>query len=99
VLETAIFRITQEALTNAQKHSGSYKVAIQLAGRSGRVHLKVRDWGRGFTPVRVGKKHHGLQGIHERVRLLDGKASIDSRRGVGTTVSIELPVILPPKDS
>jgi signal transduction histidine kinase len=98
VLETAVFRITQEALTNARKHSGSSTVAIHLDGQSGRIHLEVRDWGQGFTPARVGKGHHGLQGIHERVRLLDGKVSISSRRGRGTTVSVELPIIFPPKN-
>jgi signal transduction histidine kinase len=99
ILETAIFRITQEALTNARKHSGSSTVAIQLERTSGRIHLEVRDWGQGFTLARVGEGHHGLQGIHERVRLLDGRVSINSRRGRGTTVSIELPIIFPPKNA
>jgi two-component system sensor histidine kinase DegS len=99
VLETGIFRITQEALTNARKHSGSSTVAIQLEFTSGRIHLEVRDWAQGFAPARIGEGHHGLPGIHERVRLLDGKVSINSRRGRGTTVSIELSIIFPPKNA
>jgi signal transduction histidine kinase len=98
ILEAAIFRITQEALTNARKHSGSSTVAIQLECTSGRIQVEVRDWGQGFNPARVGEGHHGLQGIHERVRLLDGKVSINSRRGRGTTVAIELPIIFSPKN-
>ena len=99
ILETAIFRITQEALTNARKHSGSSKVAIRLECQSERIHLEVRDWGQGFTPSRVDKGRRGLQGIQERVRLLDGEVSINSHRGRGTTVSIDLPIIVPLKNT
>jgi signal transduction histidine kinase len=99
VLETALFRITQEALTNARKHSGSSKVAIRLEFKAGRIHLEIRDWGQGFTPGRVGKGCRGLKGIQERVRLLDGKVSILSHRGRGTTIVIDLPIIPPPKNA
>ncbi len=62
-LETAIFRITQEALTNARKHSGSPRIAIIIDQDVEGIRLTVRDWGKGFTPGRVRKGRRGLRGI------------------------------------
>jgi signal transduction histidine kinase len=96
-LETAIFRITQEALTNARKHSGSPRIAIIIDEDAEGIRLTVRDWGKGFTPGRVRKGRRGLQGIQERVQLLNGKLTIKSRPGKGTSISASLPILLPPQ--
>jgi signal transduction histidine kinase len=97
-LELAIFRIAQEALTNAAKHSGSPTIEIVLNRQGDRVHLAVRDHGTGFTPNRASEGALGLRGIRERVRLLGGTVSIDSEPGKGTRVAVDLPALPPGSD-
>ena len=92
-LELAIFRIAQEALTNAAKHSGSPTVEIVLNRQGDRVRLAVRDHGTGFTSIRASEDAFGLRGIRERVRLLGGTVAIDSQPGKGSCVSVDLPVL------
>ena len=92
ILETAIFRIAQEGLTNACRHSQSERVQISLAQDGDRVHLQVRDWGVGFDPQNVDPSRFGLRGIRERARLLGGQAVIESAPGQGTRVAVELPL-------
>ena len=92
-LEVAIFRIAQEALTNATKHSGSPTVEIALNRQADRVRLTVRDHGSGFTSARPADDSLGLRGIRERVRLLGGTVAIDSQPGQGSCVSADLPVM------
>ncbi len=93
-LENAIYRITQEGLTNACKHSKSEKVQVSLLQRGEFVRIKIRDWGAGFGPKAVLKSCFGLEGIRQRARLLGGKCSIRSAIGKGTSISVELPVLL-----
>ena len=92
-LETALFRIAQEALANACRHSTSDTVRVELTEQRGRVHLEVRDWGIGFNLEKVGKHSSGLQGIRERARLLGGRATIDVARNKGTRVAVDLPLL------
>ena len=92
-LEVAIFRIAQEAITNAAKHSGSPTIEIALNRQRDRVRLIVRDYGTGFAPSCVSDNALGLRGIRERVRLLGGSVAIDSQPGKGTCVSVELPIL------
>ncbi len=92
-LEGAIFRIVQESLQNACRHSRSDRIRVTLAARDGRVHIDIRDWGVGFDVGGVAENHFGLQGIRERARLLDGRATIESAPGEGTCVLVELPLI------
>jgi signal transduction histidine kinase len=97
--ETALFRMIQEAVTNAQKHAETPKlsVVLQREGGHGETYVvSIRDWGCGFEPARVlaSAQHFGLLGMRERARLLGGTCSIVSRPGQGTTVTIRLP--LPP---
>ena len=93
ILENAFYRIAQEALTNACKHSQSKKVKVSLSGDGQEAWLKVQDWGVGFEPESVGKGHFGLEGIRQRVRLLGGRLTIESRPGVGTTVQVVVPIL------
>jgi signal transduction histidine kinase len=92
VLENAIFRIVQESLTNACRHSQSERVRITLADRSGEIRITVRDWGVGFDFRRVAEGHFGLAGIKERARLFGGSAIIRSSPGKGTRIVVVLPM-------
>ncbi len=84
-LESAVFRIVQECLNNARRHSQSKKVRVELRPVDSRLHIDVQDWGIGFDPATVKDGHFGLQGIHERARLLGGTATSRRRRSKGPT--------------
>jgi len=92
-LENTIFRIVQECLTNACRHSKSERVLVRLAQRGDRVRVEVRDWGVGFDPDAVRGLHFGLQGIRERARLLSGQAVIWSAPGQGCQILVDLPLV------
>ena len=92
VLENAIYRIVQESLSNACRHSESERVQIDLNQHDQRVQVVVQDWGVGFDPRYVDEQCFGLAGIRERARLLGGTVHIDSKPGNGTRVSVELPL-------
>jgi signal transduction histidine kinase len=97
-LENAVYRIFQEALTNACKHSRSKKVMVTLAQEGSEVRLEVQDWGSGFDPGAVGKGHFGLEGIRQRVRLLGGRLAIESTPGSGTVVRVVVPIVERPQE-
>lgn len=92
-LENAIFRIVQESLNNACRHSQSDRIHVSLIQRSDGIRIDVRDWGVGFDPGAVAEQRFGLQGIRERVRLLDGRVNIESLPDQGTHISVELPLV------
>lgn len=93
ILENALYRIAQEALANACKHSGTQRVAVQLTQNAATIRLQVEDWGDGFDPATVPEGHFGLEGIRERVRLLGGQLQIDSAPGRGTRLRVEVPLL------
>lgn len=90
-LETALYRITQEALTNATKHGQATRIVVELREDPTTVHLTVRDDGNGFDPD-AQSDGFGLLGIRERTELLDGELQINSTPGKGTTLNVRLPV-------
>ena len=90
-LETALYRITQEALTNATKHGHATRIVVEILEDPTTLHLTVRDDGVGFDPD-AQSDGFGLLGIRERTDLLDGELEISSNPGKGTTVSVHLPV-------
>jgi PAS domain S-box-containing protein len=92
-LETAIFRIVQEGLTNAQRHSSSQRVRIRLSHAGGPIRVEIEDWGKGFDPRHVHENRFGLEGMRERVQLFGGTLQIDSQPGQGTRIRVELPAI------
>jgi PAS domain S-box-containing protein len=98
-LESAIFRIVQEALTNARRHSRSEKIAIDLSATEQRVRVKVRDWGVGFEPSSVSNERYGLRGIRERAKILEGHAVVRSAPGQGTTIEVDFPLLSLPERS
>lgn len=93
VLENAIYRITQEALSNACKYSKSKRVKVSLTQEGQEVRLEVQDWGTSFNPDSVEKGHFGLEGIRQRVRLLGGRLKIESTPGAGTLVQVVVPIV------
>jgi signal transduction histidine kinase len=91
-VETALYRIVQEALTNVAKHAGARTVSVVLTRGAGVVTTVIEDDGRGFDPARAGKDRFGLQGMRERVELLDGSLRVESRSGAGTTLVVQVPL-------
>jgi two-component system, NarL family, sensor histidine kinase DevS len=90
-IETAMYRIVQEALTNASKHGNAKRAVVEVHEDESDIRVRVRDDGSGFDP----SEHtdgFGLLGMHERVQLLDGGLSVESSPGGGTTVEASFPV-------
>jgi signal transduction histidine kinase len=89
-VETALYRIVQEALTNATKHGEAKRAAVKILEGPETVRLEIRDDGIGFDP-RAETPGFGLLGMRERVELLAGELLIESVPGQGTVLSITLP--------
>lgn len=90
-VQTTVYRLVQESLNNAWKHSGTDVVRISLRRSNGDLYLEVRDFGCGFD-VKSHTRGFGLLGMTERVRLLGGECSIDSEKDAGTTIKVRLPI-------
>jgi signal transduction histidine kinase len=91
-LETALYRIVQEALTNAVKHADATRVSVTLTMRERAVVLVVQDDGHGFDPAMAREEGLGLTGMRERVALLGGRLVVESTEGAGTMLTAELPL-------
>jgi signal transduction histidine kinase len=91
-VETALYRIVQESLTNVVKHAQASHVSIALTRRSQSVAAVIEDDGRGFDPSSSRDDRLGLLGMRERVELLDGQLAVESREGAGATVFVEVPL-------
>jgi signal transduction histidine kinase len=91
-IETALYRIVQESLTNIVKHAQAHNVSIVLGRKSDSVSVIVEDDGVGFDPDRPREDGLGLIGMRERVSLIGGRLTIESRPGAGTTFIAEVPV-------
>jgi signal transduction histidine kinase len=89
--ESTIYRIVQEALTNASKHADATRVDVRLAFAYDTVEVVIADDGQGFDLATVGGGF-GVVGMRERIALVRGTFEIDSRPGAGTTVRATLPV-------
>ena len=94
-LESAIYRIVQESLSNACRYSQAQKMCVHLWQKEHHVRVRIRDWGVGFDPRKIAENHFGVRGIRERARLLGGRAMIRSAPGRGTVITVELPIVLP----
>jgi signal transduction histidine kinase len=91
-VETTLYRIVQEALTNIVKHARARRVSILLVRRGGSATAVIEDDGEGFDPASVREDGLGLLGMHERVALLEGRLSVESSVGAGTTLAVEVPL-------
>ncbi|HVM57517.1 MAG TPA: GAF domain-containing sensor histidine kinase [Gaiellaceae bacterium] len=91
-VETALYRIVQESLTNVVKHARATSVSVVLTRKDDSVSVVVEDDGVGFEPGRTREGGIGLAGMRERVALLGGRLAIESRPGAGTTFVAEVPL-------
>ena len=94
-LETTVFRIVQESLTNVRRHARATKAEVLLEQVADGLRVRVTDDGKGFDPAAVPDSHFGLEGIRQRCRLFDAMPRIDSAAGRGTTIEVVLPVHAP----
>jgi two-component system NarL family sensor kinase len=94
-IETSVYRIAQEALTNVHKHANAQNVEMALAATDQSLHLVIQDDGQGFDPDTMAQTssqgHFGLTGINERVKLLSGTICIQSEPGAGTRLDVLVP--------
>jgi two-component system, NarL family, sensor histidine kinase DevS len=91
-VETALYRIVQESLTNVVKHAHARVVSIVLARKVDAVALVIEDDGSGFDPTDTREGGFGLEGMRERIGLLEGRLQVESRAGAGTTIVAEVPL-------
>jgi signal transduction histidine kinase len=88
-----LFRVLQEALRNAVKHSSARQFTVELRGAEGELQLTVSDQGVGFDPQDAINGHGlGLISMRERLHLVDGQISIESQPGRGTTIRARVPI-------
>jgi signal transduction histidine kinase len=89
-VETAIYRIVQEALTNVVKHAHAQRVSVLVTRAGGRIRAVIEDDGSGFDPTETDGGI-GLIGMRERIELLDGSLAVETSATSGTTVAVEVP--------
>ena len=89
-VETALYRIVQEALTNVVKHATAQTISVVLTRQGDRIVLLVEDDGHGFDPL-AAHEGLGLLGMRERIALVDGRLQVESGAERGTTIAIEVP--------
>ena len=91
----AVFRIVQEALNNAKRHSGAASATVRYWREGGLVHAEVSDCGAGFSPDEVEPHLSvGLASMRERSRIVGGRLTVASAPGDGTSIKVEVPVAL-----
>ena len=99
LVQTTVYRVLQEALTNVAKHAGARSVSVRLVRGKAAVELRVQDDGAGFDPAAGaeaeagdrGDRHLGLQVMRERAALLGGSLEVESQAGGGTTITAHFP--------
>lgn len=99
LVQTTVYRVLQEALTNVARHAGARSVSVRLVRGNAAVELRVQDDGAGFDPAAGaeaaagdrGDRHLGLQVMRERAALLGGSLEVESRAGGGTTITAHFP--------
>lgn len=96
-IETGLYRIAQEALTNVRKHARATNITMTLMAEDHWLSLQIQDNGIGFDPENIvqqinsGTGHFGLAGINERIKLLGGNLYISSEAGAGTSIEVAIP--------
>jgi two-component system sensor histidine kinase DegS len=98
-LTSTIYRIVQEALTNISKHANAKKVDVNITCNNGILFIMIMDDGKGFDPTMLLNKDFkrsgsgfGLEGMRERIELIKGSMSIQSKLGKGTKILIDIPL-------
>jgi signal transduction histidine kinase len=91
-IETAVYRIVQEAASNAVRHGGATRIGVIVVTRPDAVVATIEDDGCGFDPARAAPGRLGLVGMRERAGLFNGRLRVESAPGHGTTITAELPL-------
>jgi len=91
-IETVIYRIVQEALTNTAKYSGASVVTVDCHHEEGTLCVTIEDNGCGFEATMVPQESMGLRGMYDRALLIGGTVTIYTTPGYGTRVICEVPV-------
>lgn len=92
-LETHLFRITQEALTNIARHSGASRATVRLTVRNGHVRLAITDNGKGLTPALEHRRSSlGMVGMRARARQVNGDLRVENRKEGGLRIQVEAPL-------
>ena len=93
-LETAVYRIVQEALTNIARHAGVKTAVVRIWQAGGRLGVQIEDDGKGFETEQAlaAGVSSGLAGMRERALLLQGEFSVESAPGAGTQLTVEFPL-------
>ena len=91
-IESGLYRIAQEALTNVNRHAQASRATMQLVTAPAEVKLIIEDDGRGFDPAQIPDNRYGLMGLNERVKLLNGQLHLESSPGAGTRLEIVIPL-------
>ena len=91
-IQATLFRILQESLTNAIRHSETKNIVVLLTELPAAIQLEIRDWGIGFDPKHLPKRGVGLRSIRDRTRLFGGRCRILSRSEHGTRIVVRFPL-------
>jgi signal transduction histidine kinase len=92
-INTAAYRIVQEALTNVARYAGVKEVNVLIRGDEKSLYIEIEDRGTGFDPAKLeANTSTGISGMRERVHLLGGKLIIETRPGEGTCLMVNIPV-------
>jgi len=96
-VETTLFSVGREALTNIRKHAGATRADVRLTRGAVSIEIEIRDWGRGFDPKAARQQPDaggrvGLRGMEERVAWLNGQLTLESRRGRGSRIRVTVPI-------
>jgi two-component system sensor histidine kinase DegS len=90
--EVALFRLVQESVTNALKHATAREIQVKIELSKANITVVIKDDGKGFDVGEKNPESFGIIGMRERVELLEGEMSIDSKLGRGTIVLIQVPI-------
>lgn len=91
-METALFRLVQEAVENACQHGEAQRIDVRMTFKAYTILMVIEDDGKGFDPAEKQKESFGMIGMQERAELLEGEVTFDSRVGEGTAVMFNIPV-------
>jgi signal transduction histidine kinase len=93
---TVLYRVAQEALTNVARHARASEAEVRIQKLDGAICMRIKDNGKGFSAERLshGKKNKrlGLLGMRERVEMVNGKFTVESTPGKGTTIQAQIPL-------
>jgi two-component system, NarL family, sensor kinase len=91
-IETGLYRIAQEALSNVEKHSKARQAWMRITLQPDQVMMVIEDNGKGFDPVRTEPGHFGMIGLAERARLLGGSLTLETDPSEGTRIVVVVPI-------